>query len=73
MSGDSRPHITLRFVRVCRVSTQIATPSPSVKVAQATTSHPVVRSQPRFVGRKSAGRDSKNVTKTNIALTTPAR
>lgn len=38
--GISRPQRTLKFWRVCRVSTQMATPRPSVKVAQTTTSQP---------------------------------
>lgn len=50
----------------------MATPKLSVKVAQMTTSQPWARSQPRFVGRKRAGRESKKVTKTKMALTTPA-
>ena len=38
--GVSRPQSTLRFRRVCNVSTQMATPKPNVKVAQTTTSQP---------------------------------
>lgn len=72
MSGDSRPHRPLRLRRVCRVSVQIAIPRPNVKVAQITTSQPCARSQPRFVGRNSAGSERRNVTKTKIAFTTPA-
>jgi hypothetical protein len=70
--GDSRPQRLLKFLRVCSVSTQMATPKPRVKVAQITTNQPWARSHPRFVGRKRAGRESKKVTKMKMALTTPA-
>jgi len=73
MSGVSRPQRLLRFLRVCSVSSQMARPRPRVKVAQTTTSQPWARSQPRLVGRNSPGSERRNVTKTKIALTTPAR
>lgn len=43
-----------------------------MKVAQIANSQPCVRSHPRFVGRNSAGSESRNVAKTKIAFTTPA-
>jgi hypothetical protein len=58
--------------RVCRVSIQMATPSPRVKMAQMMMSAPWARSQPRFVGKNRAGREMRKVIKTNIAFTTPA-
>jgi len=70
-SRDWRPHTRLRFLRVWSVSSQTVRPSPRVKVAQMTTSQPCARSQPRLVGGKKAGSDSKKVTKTNMALTRP--
>jgi hypothetical protein len=69
--GVSVVQILLRAFRVCRVCTQTVRPSASVKVAQNITSQPWARSQPRLVGRKSAGRDRRKVTNMNIAFTTP--
>jgi hypothetical protein len=72
ISGTSRAQTVLRAARVCSVSTQMATPRPSVKVAQKMTSQPCARSQPRLVGRKRAGSDRRKVTKMKMALTTAA-
>jgi hypothetical protein len=62
----------LKWLRVVNVPTQTERPRPSVNVAQKTTNQPWVRSQPRFIGRKSAGSERMNVTKMKMELTTPA-
>jgi hypothetical protein len=62
----------LKWLRVVKVPTQTDRPRPSVNMAQKTTSQPCARSQPRFKGRKSAGRERINVTKMKMELTTPA-
>lgn len=59
-------------MRVCSVSSHTAIPRPSEKTAQKTTSQPCVRSQPRLLGRKRAGRERRKVTKMKMPLTMPA-
>lgn len=73
VNGVSLAQIAPRFARDCRVVNQTTTPSTRVNVAQKTASHPWARSQPRFCGRKSAGKENRKVIKTNMAFTTPPR
>jgi len=61
-----------KLLLVLNVSNQIAAPRPKVKIALIVTPQPCTLSQPLLFGKKRAGRLSRKVRKTKMALTMPA-